>query len=94
MEISRRSFFKAASLTALSAGLFFRFKNFAWAQNGLGKGYFPVPIESQGDPLSQLNRSSFEPCLKSYFYFQSSEGEAVYLQFIKMNDTMHLSRSA
>lgn len=86
MEISRRSFFKKASLTALSAGLLLQLEPFALAQTDSG-GHFPIPPEAQGDLLSQLNRASFESCLNSQFYFQPTESAGAYLRLTRTNDT-------
>lgn len=89
MEISRRSFFKKASLSALSAGILLQLKPFAWAQTNSG-GYFQIPPEVQGDLLSQLNRASFESCVNSQFYFQPTESVGAYLKLTRTDDTRPL----
>ena len=86
MQISRRSFFKKASLTALSAGILLQSESFAWAQQS-SNGYFPIPSAAQGDLLNQLNRAEFESCLNSQFYFQPSGSAGAYLKLARTADT-------
>lgn len=85
MKISRRVFFKNASLAALSAGVLLQTKLPVSAQE-IARAGFPIPAESQTDALAFLNQASFESCLNSYFYFQS-ETCGANLQLTAAKDT-------
>lgn len=70
MSVSRRSFLRTGAVGALSAGLIFKFSNFAFGQKSAWSNPaldFQIPLEAANDPVFYYTRAMFEPYVGSVF---------------------------
>jgi hypothetical protein len=70
MSVSRRSFLRSGAVGALSAGLIFKFSNFAFGQKSAWSNHaldFQIPLEAANDPVFYYTRAMFEPYVGTVF---------------------------
>jgi len=84
MAISRRSFMKTGTLTALVAGVALRPNLLAFGQRSnqstsLG---FQIPLEAQRDPSYMFTRATFDPYVGGIFQAPDARGKMISLTLL------------
>lgn len=86
MNLPRRSFLKAGTLTALSAGLAIGSVRFAFAQNPSRTKDFEIPLEAEENALFSFRRETFEPYVGDIFQSPNARGEMVALTLTQVQN--------
>ena len=86
MAISRRSFLKSGTLTALAAGVAFNPNLLAFGQTrtqSTNLGY-QIPITAQQEPTYMFTRATFDPYVGSIFQAPNAKGKMVNLTLLSV----------
>jgi uncharacterized protein DUF6916 len=89
MSVSRRKFIKSGTLTALSAGLFFKAAESAFGQKKTPERpilKFEVPLEAQQNPILYYDRATFEPYIGGTFFGRDARGRRIELKLLRVTD--------
>ena len=92
MPVTRRSFLRAGTLTALSAGFLMSPAGLALAQSSDRSEDFRVPQEAKTDPVFYYKKSTFDPYLNTTFRARA-RGGPVDLLLVEITDTSAPARS-
>ncbi|MDT7542413.1 MAG: hypothetical protein QOE33_2317 [Acidobacteriota bacterium] len=96
MNITRRSFLRAGSVSALLAGLNLSPARLVFGQQkggAQGKGPFAIPYEAKIDPAFYFTRDTFAPYLNSTFRISRGKGIAFDATLVEVFDFQAKARA-